>query len=105
MMPCAEDRGVEFCGDCGDYPCDIIKTFQAEMPHRLELWAAQDRIKEVGYKKWFDEMLEHYSCPNCQTINTAYLPSCRKCGNRPSCAYVGEHEQEIANHPFFKKGV
>ena len=61
MFPCAQVRGLDFCGECEDYPCEIIRTFQAEMPHRLELWAAQDRIQEVGYVQWFDEMVDHYS--------------------------------------------
>jgi hypothetical protein len=102
MKPCVEEKGIGFCGECDEYPCETIKTFQAEMPHRLELWAALDRIKEVGHEKWFDEMLEHYSCPECNTINTAYLPACRKCGNTPSCEYVEQHDEEIKTHSFFK---
>jgi hypothetical protein len=103
MMPCAEEKGVDFCGECGDYPCEVIKAFQAEMPHRLELWAAHDRIKEVGYEKWFDEMMEHYSCPECHTINTAYHPACRQCGTEPSCGYIEQHQEEIKTHTFFKR--
>ena len=102
MVPCAQEKGVDFCGECDEYPCEIIKTFQAEMPHRLELWAAQDRIKEVGFETWFDEMLEHYSCPECNTINTAYHPACRECGNTPSCDYIRQHKEEIETHSFFK---
>jgi predicted RNA-binding Zn-ribbon protein involved in translation (DUF1610 family) len=61
------------------------------------LWANQERIKEAGYETWFEEMIEHYSCPQCHTINSAYDLTCRKCGTDPSCAYVGLHKEEITS--------
>lgn len=94
---------MDFCGECEDYPCEIIRTFQAEMPHRLELWAAQDRIQEVGYEQWFDEMVGHYSCPECETINSAYHTVCRNCGTTPSCRYTELHKREIETHPFYNR--
>jgi hypothetical protein len=103
MAPCATDKGLDFCVECEEYPCEIIKTFQAEMPHRLELWASQDRIKEVGHDKWFDEMMEHYSCEECGTVNSAYHPICRDCGTEPSCKYVEKHKEEIKEHPYNKE--
>ncbi len=95
MAKCATARGVDFCGECAEYPCKDLKAFQAEMPHRIELWESQSRIKEVGYERWYAEMIEHYSCPNCRTINSAYDLKCRKCGEEPSCAYVGRHRKAI----------
>lgn len=41
------------------------------------------------------EMLEHYACPQCGTINSAYDMACRKCGNTPSCNYVEANREEI----------
>ena len=98
MAACAEEKGLDFCAECEEYPCTALKEFQASMPHRIELWQAQVRIKEVGYKKWFEEMLEHYSCAQCGTINSAYHLACRDCGATPSCAYVDLHKAEIAAH-------
>lgn len=98
MAKCAADKGVDFCGQCPEYPCESLKSFQAEMPHRIELWKSQDRIKEAGYEKWYAEMREHYSCRKCGTINSAYDLQCRKCGEDPSCAYVRLHKTEITQH-------
>ena len=103
IAPCAEGKRLDFCGECADYPCEIFKSFQAEMPHRLELYEAQGRIKEVGYEKWFDEMLEHYACPECNAINSAYHPVCRECGTTPSCGYRKKHKDEIERHSFDQK--
>jgi hypothetical protein len=92
---CAASRGIDFCGSCDSYPCDELKAFQAAMPHRIELWQAQQRIREAGPEKWYAEMIERYTCPKCGTINSTYDLKCRKCGQSPSCPYVAEHEEEI----------
>lgn len=92
---CAASKGIEFCGSCESYPCEDLKEFQAAMPHRIELWKSQERIREAGPEQWYAEMIERYSCPKCGTINSTYDAKCRKCGESPSCAYVGEHKDEI----------
>lgn len=102
FTPCASEKGREFCGQCEAYPCGNLTEFQAAMPHRLELWQAHARIGEAGYEKWFEEMLGHYSCPHCGTINSAYHIACRECGAEPSCAYVGLHIEKIKYHPLAK---
>lgn len=95
MAKCAAAKGVDFCGECAEYPCMDLKAFQAEMPHRIELWKSQERIKEAGYEKWYAEMIEHYSCPKCRTINSAYDLKCRKCGEEPGSGFVTRHKKEI----------
>jgi hypothetical protein len=95
MFKCAAEKSIDFCCECEEYPCEELKKFQTEYPHRIELWKAQERIKEVGYEKWFEEMIDHYSCPQCKTINSAYDMICRKCGANPSCTYVGLHGKEV----------
>jgi hypothetical protein len=72
MAKCAAAKGVDFCGECAKYPCGDLRAFQAEMPHRIELWKSQARIKEAGYEKWYAEMIEHYSCQKCGTLNSTY---------------------------------
>lgn len=94
MKKCAAEKGVDFCGSCGDYPCAELKEFQSLMPHRKELWNSHKRIKEAGWEKWFEEMTVLYSC-DCGTLNSAYDLKCRKCANEPSCGYVETHREEI----------
>ena len=95
MFNCASEKEIEFCGECEEYPCEELKQFQAVLPHRVELWEAQKRIREVGSEKWYAEMLDHYGCPECGAINSAYDLACRKCGSMPSCKYVEVNKEEI----------
>lgn len=98
MAKCAAGKGLDFCGDCADYPCEGLKEFQAQAPHRIELWKNHARRKEVGWETWYAEMVGHYSCPSCGTLNSAYDLKCRKCGHDPSCEYVRIHKDEIILH-------
>ena len=95
IVKCAAEKGVEFCGSCESYPCRELKDFQCARPHRIELWSSLDRICEAGPETWYAEMLEHFACPSCKTINSAYDFKCRKCGGEPGNEYVKQHREEI----------
>ena len=94
MLKCAAGKGIDFCGGCDEYPCAELKEFQSLKPHRKELWNAQQRIKEAGWEKWFEEMIDLYSC-GCGTLNSAYDLKCRKCGKEPGSKYVGTYSDDI----------
>lgn len=96
MSACAAERGIDFCSECEEYPCQHLKEFQSERPHRIELWDDLERIKAVGHEQWLQEIRERYTCPTCTTINSAYDLKCRKCGAEPSCDYVERHGEAVA---------
>jgi len=100
MFACAAELGIEFCVECTEYPCDELKLFQSERPHRIELWDDLERIRAIGYEHWLKEIRGNYTCPQCRSINSAYDSECRKCGEEPSCDYVAKHKQAIEQ--FFK---
>ncbi len=95
MYKCAKEKNVKFCSQCGDYPCNDLKEFQSQAPHRIELWDSLKCIKENGYEKWFKDMVKHYSCQECGTINSAYDVKCRKCGKTPGNEYNNMHKDVI----------
>jgi len=95
LIRCATEKGIEFCVECEDYPCEDLKRFQAERPHRRMLFPDLERIREIGFEDWFAEKIDYYSCPECGTLNSAYDFKCRACGHEPSCAYVAEHGEAV----------
>lgn len=98
IYACAAERGIDFCSRCEEYPCDELRKFQSAMPHRIELRANLDRVKEVGCRQWLREIRENYACPRCRTLNSAYDLKCRRCGEEPSCRYVARHRNAIEHH-------
>jgi hypothetical protein len=98
MFACAAERGIDFCSECEEYACNDLKQFQSAMPHRIELWGNLERIRSGGYEHWLRAVRGNYTCPHCQTVNSAYDLKCRKCGEEPSCKYVAKHRQEIEQY-------
>lgn len=95
MSACAVEKGIEFCGECDEYPCEEMKRFQELYAHRIELWESQERIRSAGFERWYEEMSTRFSCPECGAINSAYDVQCRQCQNEPSCEYVKVNKEEI----------
>lgn len=95
MFSCAAERGIDFCVECKEYPCTDLKQFQSERPHRIELWDDLEQIKVMGYKHWLKNIRGNYTCPKCQSINSAYDLKCRTCGEEPSCSYAAKHKHAI----------
>ena len=91
LFACAARRGHSFCVECSDSPCDDLKAFQCERPHRADLFADLERIAAIGPWEWVEEASKRYACPDCGTMNSAYHAKCRSCGRDPSNAYVAEH--------------
>jgi hypothetical protein len=95
LYACAERRGHLFCAECEDYPCVELDEFRLERPHRIEIYESLARIAEVGAEAWLVEANEHYACPACHTLNSAYDLKCRKCGHEPGNEYVAAHRDAI----------
>jgi hypothetical protein len=49
----------------------------------------------MGYDFWLRSIRSNYTCPRCQSLNSAYDLTCRKCGLEPSCDYVAKHRPII----------
>ena len=97
---CSKNKNIDFCSDCNEYPCSDLKEFQSKMPHRVELFQSLDRIKEIGWEKWYVEIFERHSCTECGEINGWYELVCNHCGNEPSSKFVAENFQILSNRKF-----
>ena len=53
MFACAAERGVGFCSECADYPCDELKQFQAAIKNLLGLQARSARIVSCQPRRSF----------------------------------------------------
>jgi len=92
---CRSDKRIPYCDNCKLYPCDDLKEFQSLAPHRLELWESHEQIVKVGYEKCMENMQDHYACPKCEVINSAYDLKCRSCENEKSNKYNEIHGKKV----------
>lgn len=95
FIKCTLTKGIDFCVYCNEFPCRKLSESQSALIHRVEILESQIRLKEIGLEKWLSEMHENYSCPECNTVNSAYQISCRKCNCTPGCRFVNRHKELI----------
>lgn len=87
IRECARDHDVEFCSDCVEYPCDRLKSFEADPhPHHSIVIRNLIRIREVGSDAWLSEQDSRWRCTECGQRFTWYDENCGACGaNVRSC--------------------
>ena len=78
---CAEERHVESCGLCPQYPCSQIEAFQLDgWPHHLVTRDSLDAIRHEGTRKWLEEQDSQWRCPSCERRFEFYQAKCPQCG-------------------------
>ncbi len=97
---CSEQKEIEFCSECSEYPCQQLREFQTKMAHRAELFQSLDRIREVGWERWYTEIVARHSCTKCNTLNGWYSLTCPGCGNTPASQFVADNYEKLST---FKK--
>jgi hypothetical protein len=95
LTRCAQNRGVDFCSQCGDYPCGELIAFESKYPHRIGLRTSLEMIRDRGWEAWEAEMKALYACPACGTTNSAYDLSCRTCGHSPGSRFAEENAEAV----------
>ena len=55
VRTCAQERGLEMCGQCPDFPCDHVQALGARYP---TLIADNRRLQAVGLEQWIEEQHE-----------------------------------------------
>lgn len=98
FIDCKQQKGVNSCTDCDEFPCQALYEFKSKMPHRAEIIEMQHKMQEIGTENWLIEMKDYFSCQQCKTVNSAYHLACRKCGNTPACRFVSQHKDAIEQY-------
>ncbi len=92
---CAAAHGVEFCGECPEYPCSELQAFKAECPHRNDIFRDLEQINRIGVTEWLRQARTHYTCSACGTVNSPYDLKCRECAKAPASEFCKQNKREI----------
>jgi hypothetical protein len=56
MMSCANKKGLEYCFQCGDFPCKMLTDFASDgISHHKRTVENLKRMKEIGIDAWIAE--------------------------------------------------
>jgi hypothetical protein len=82
LRSCAQERGVEFCCSCSDYPCPKLRAFmEDEWPHHRSAKASLESVWALGKTGWLLAQKQKWSCPACGAEIHWYQRQCG-CGQR-----------------------
>jgi hypothetical protein len=73
---------------CAEFPCELVRVRQARnaeileaiLPHLKARFRGVERMREIGYEAWCEELAAHWLCPQCEEPFTWYQAKCMKCG-------------------------
>ncbi len=79
MRDCAISKEIEHCGQCGDFPCDKVSSFNNDgKPHHGEAINNLNLLRELGEEKWLEHMKDKWTC-KCGTRFSWYYQKCPRC--------------------------
>jgi len=78
MLACTRERGITFCYECDDFPCQELTSLSADQ--RDASLANLRRLAEVGLETWLAEQEARWRCPACSRPVDIYSQTCRACG-------------------------
>lgn len=80
IRDCAIEKNYHHCGECSDFPCDIITKFSNDgKPHHSEVLSNLLLLNEIGEKNWLEHMEKKWLC-ECGAKLSWYYKSCNCSG-------------------------
>ena len=62
-IPCAVKKGLLHCGECSDFPCEMMSSFYSDgIKHHALALENIKRIQEIGIDDWLHEQECKNSC-------------------------------------------
>ena len=84
---CFKERNVEYCGQCNDFPCNIISNklinshpHDPRFNYRHKIPENILKINKLGLERWFVEQEELWTCSDCGQPVIFYYNKCSGCG-------------------------
>jgi hypothetical protein len=89
LKTCARAKGVDFCIECNDFPCQPLEDFKSssKYPYHSEVYDYLNIIKDHGVQHWLGEMKKRWSCSQCGREHDWFTLECPGCGHKLN-AYV-----------------
>ncbi|MBN2653039.1 MAG: DUF3795 domain-containing protein [Spirochaetales bacterium] len=82
IKECAISKGLEYCFDCEEYPCTVLKRLNKSylMRYGEDLMGNLRQIKDVGVKKFLENERVRWECHECKGVVSVHSRICSECG-------------------------
>jgi hypothetical protein len=82
IKDCAAGRGLDYCHNCPDFPCAVIKRLDKSyrQRYRVSLIEMTVRHREAGAGPYLREEVENWTCARCGGVIGLHDRVCSECG-------------------------
>lgn len=81
IRQCAQEKKLEFCYMCAEYPCEKLKCFRSDShPHHSVVLRNLRSISSMGARKWLEQQRIRWQCSSCSRRFSWYEEVCKNCG-------------------------
>lgn len=83
---CAKQKGITFCFECKDMPCNMIielaekRSKANNLPHLILCPVNLQSLKSIGVQEWLKQQEDRWKCGKCGRKMHWYNDSCPECG-------------------------
>lgn len=81
IRACADEKGIDGCHQCDDFPCMYIENFPIAVGKKVILRATPNR-RAITDEQWAEEEEKRYRCPSCGYQAFRGVKRCRSCGEQ-----------------------
>jgi hypothetical protein len=78
IKSCTQEKGLEGCHQCNDFPCKAIEDFPIPVGKKVMLRAIP-AWRQLGTDRWMAEEERRYQCPHCGYQLFRGAKRCRSC--------------------------
>ncbi len=84
IKKCNRRKGLSFCSECGEYPCDILSDFMhmEKYVYHMEITEDFEQMKTTGIETWYQKKEQEYYCNSCNHLNNWFEQECTGCGTK-----------------------
>ena len=84
---CVQEKNMESCAECEEYPCKHIEDYPYKPFIQREKWDVTYR-KKHGDQEWLKITQQLNTCPSCEAIAHWKARYCKACGRKLEERYV-----------------
>lgn len=81
IKDCMKEKGLSYCFECVDYPCQPIKNLEKSYSRRYQvsLMENSELVRQHGLDTFMERQKEKYTCLKCGGIISIHDRECSEC--------------------------
>lgn len=81
IKDCVKDKDLNYCFECSDYPCKLIKNLEKSYNKRYQasLMENSEVVKNQGLEIFMEQQKIKYTCSKCGGIISIHDRECSEC--------------------------